>query len=103
MTDFERYLEEARIQSESEEAMKTEAFVNRLDRERVARIRQYAEDPTLMWKLCAQDKVTQPHTVPVKGRTVSRKEEDSWWMGYMTGTIITALLALSALFVWWLI
>lgn len=110
MTDFERYLEEARIQSEAEEAVKTEAFVNLLDRERAAQIRQRIEDPLLMWNEVSRFKnerlfdVEKNHKIPsAKKRTSNKPMDDAWWRGYGTGTIITALLALSALFVWWLI
>lgn len=108
MTEFEKYLEDARIRSEAEENAKTEAAIEMLERERVARNRQRIEDPLLMWNEVARQKsdtslgVESARAIPgAKRLNASKLMDEAWWRGYGTGTIITALLALSALFVWW--
>lgn len=100
MSDFERFLEEARLEREADERKQQDVFLNVIDRARVEAIQRAKEDPMLMWDTFSKRK---PETKAEVLPSIEQQKNEAFMNGFVSGALVVAALVLMALIVWWVV
>lgn len=102
MSDFERFLEAARVEREAVERKQQDVFLNVIDRARMEAIQRAKEDPMLMWDTFSNSK-REPETKVEVLPSIEQQKNEAFMNGFVSGALVVAALVLMALIVWWVV